>query len=82
MRNHDHALNNPFMGWVPLDEAAQIVGWSRSAVTYWADQGYIDCFPVGQRVRVVNVDQVKEYAAERRKSRKHNRPRRKRQTKI
>jgi hypothetical protein len=77
MNNNDQALENPFSGWVPLDEASQVVGWSRSAVTYWADQGYIACHPVGQRVRLVNLDEVREYAAERRISRKHNRPRRK-----
>lgn len=77
MNNSDQKLENPFADWVPLDEAAQNVGWSRSAVTYWADQGYIACFPVGQRIRLVNLDQVKEYANGRRVSRKHNRPRRK-----
>jgi hypothetical protein len=72
----DQEIENPFEGWAPLDEAAHIVGWSRSAVTYWADQGYIVSFPVGQRVRVVNLDEVKAYADERRRTKKHH-PKRK-----
>jgi|GEM_PF-2067647 len=69
---------NPFVGWVPLDEAAQIVGFSQTALRYWANQGYVQAYQVGQRVRLVNVEEVTAYAAERRKSRKLNKYRGKR----
>ena len=72
---NNHKVENPFKDWVPLDEAATKIGWSRTAVTYWADQGYIACFQVGQRIRVVNIEEVKSYAEERKNNRKHNRRR-------
>lgn len=62
--------SNPFDGWVSLEDAAQIVGFSRTALRYWADQGYIQAYVVGQkmRLRLVNVDEVTAYAEERRKT--------------
>jgi predicted site-specific integrase-resolvase len=62
--SHD---TNPFEGWLPLEEAARMVGWSRAAVTYWADQGSIKCYLVGQRVRLVRLQEVKSYAATRKR---------------
>ena len=69
MTETTQTVDNPFEGWVPLDEAAQIVGFSRTAVRYWADQGYIQAHTVGQRIRLVHVDEVTTYANERRQYR-------------
>lgn len=65
-------LENPFEGWASIDEAARIVGFNRTTVTYWADQGYITAYPVGQRMRVVNLEEIRNYAEERRHTRKLN----------
>jgi excisionase family DNA binding protein len=56
---------NPFEDWLPLEEAAQRIGWSRTAIKYWAKQGHIDCWQVGQRVRLVYMPELKKYAATR-----------------
>ena len=68
---------NPFVNWVTLDEAAKRIGFNITTVAYWADQGYIKAFPIGNRIRVVNIEEVSAYAAERKRSRKYNKPRRK-----
>lgn len=65
-------LPNPVEGWVTIDEASKLVGYSQTAVTYWADQGYITAYLVGQRTRIVNVEQVKAYARLRRTTRRLN----------
>lgn len=66
----DEQIPNPIEGWVTIDEAARVVGFTGPAVRYWADQGYITSYPVGQVARIVYLEQVKAFADERRKSRK------------
>jgi excisionase family DNA binding protein len=56
--------NNPFVGWTTLEEAAEMIGRDRSTVRYWAEHGKIACYPVGRRVRVVNIQEVKTYSEE------------------
>ncbi len=65
-------LENPVEGWVTIQEAADIIGFSGNAVSYWADQEYITAFPIGttRKIRIVFLEQVKAFAEERRKSRK------------
>jgi hypothetical protein len=77
MSTSEHDTSNPFVNWVTLDEAAKRIGFNITTVAYWADQGYIKAFPIGNRIRVVNIEEVTAYAAERKKSRKYNKPRRK-----
>lgn len=63
--NHQGSvLDNPFKDWVTLEEAAEIVGHNRSTIQYWASNGKITCYPVGRRVKVVNIEEVKSYAAD------------------
>lgn len=62
-------IPNPIDGWVTIDEASKIVDYSLTAVAYWAEQGYINSYQVGQRTRIVFLEQVKAYAELRRRSR-------------
>lgn len=55
-------LDNPFKGWTTIQEAADILGREQSTIRYWADKGKIACYPVGRKVRVVNLDEVKKYS--------------------
>ena len=56
------ALDNPFEGWTTIQEAADILGRDQSTIRYWADNGKVACYSVGRKVRVVNLNEVKNYA--------------------
>ena len=54
---------NPFDGWVTIQEAADIVNRNQATVRYWARMGRITAYPIGSRgLQVVNVEEVKEYS--------------------
>jgi excisionase family DNA binding protein len=55
-------LDNPFKGWTTIEEAAEIVGRRKSTIGYWANKGRISCFSVGRRVKLVNIDEVRDFA--------------------
>ncbi|RMG74261.1 MAG: DNA-binding protein [Chloroflexi bacterium] len=56
-------FDNPFEGWVTIKEAGEIVNRDHSTVRYWAETGKITCYRIGTgAVRVVNVEEVKEYS--------------------
>jgi excisionase family DNA binding protein len=54
--------DNPFEGWVTVQQAAEAVGRDHKIVGYWADKGYIRAYKVGHRTRLVNLEEVKAYA--------------------
>lgn len=63
MLNTAEVLDNPFEGWVTLDEASRIVNRDHSTIRFWADTDRITAYRIGNsRVRVVNVEEVKEYS--------------------
>lgn len=62
-------LPNPTDGWVTVDEASKLVEFSVTSVMYWAEQGYINAYHVGQRTRIVNLEQVQAFAQLRRRAR-------------
>lgn len=54
---------NPFEGWVTMQEAGEIVNRNQATVRYWATTGKITAHPIGSRgLQVVNVEEVKEYS--------------------
>jgi len=55
-------LDSPFEGWTTIEEAAEIIGRNKRTVWGWATKGKISCFPVGKKMRVVNVEEVREFA--------------------
>jgi excisionase family DNA binding protein len=55
---------NPFEGWTTIEEAAEIIGRSKVTVRRWVDRGFIPAYPIGRKVRAVNLEQVRAYAAE------------------
>lgn len=55
--------NNPFEGWTNIEEAAKLVGRHKATVRHWADQGFITSYPLGKKGRVVNIEEIKAYAA-------------------
>ena len=57
---------NPFVGWTTIEDAASMVGRDHSLVRKWANDGVIASYPVGRKVRVVNIEEVKAYDQERR----------------
>jgi len=55
---------NPFEGWVTFKEAGEIVNRNHSTVRYWVETGKITAHQIGNSgLRVVNIDEVKEYSA-------------------
>jgi hypothetical protein len=54
---------NPFTGWTTIEEAADIIDRDRSVIRYWADIGKIECYPVGRKMSLVNIEEVKAYSA-------------------
>jgi predicted site-specific integrase-resolvase len=60
------ALNekNPFEGWTTLQEAARLLGRDGAILRYWAKKGYIQCYEVAPKVRLVNFEEVRAYAQE------------------
>lgn len=55
---------NPFEGWTTIEEAAEIIKRQNTTVHYWARNGSIRCYRVGRKVKLVNIDEVKDYAAQ------------------
>jgi len=54
---------NPFDGWVTMQEAGEIVNRNQATIRYWATMGRITAHPIGTRgLQVVNVEEVKEYS--------------------
>jgi hypothetical protein len=57
-------FENPVDGWVTMKEAGRIIDRDTSTIRYWAENGKIACFNVGtSNIRIVNVEQVKEYSS-------------------
>jgi len=57
-------VDNPVDGWVTMKEAGRIIDRDTSTIRYWAENGKIACFNVGtSNIRIVNVEQVKEYSS-------------------
>ncbi len=57
---------NPFAGWTTIEDAAAMVGRDHSLIRKWANDGSIASYPVGRKVRVVNIEEVKAYDQQRR----------------
>ncbi len=55
-------LDNPFEGWTTIEEAAQLIGREKVTIRGWANKGWISCFYVGRKVRVVNIEEVREFS--------------------
>ncbi|MFN8376455.1 MAG: helix-turn-helix domain-containing protein [Anaerolineae bacterium] len=53
---------NPFEGWTTIEEAARLVNRKRSTVLYWIETGKVACFPIGPKVRVVKIDEIRQYS--------------------
>jgi hypothetical protein len=64
MSTNGHTNDNPFEGWVTLEEAATKVGRDLSTVRGWADRGVIKTHPIGKRVRVVWLEEALKYSEE------------------
>lgn len=62
-------LENPFVGWTTIEEASEIIGRNKRTVWLWVNKGRISCFQVGKKIRVVNIEEVREF------SEKHSPPR-------
>lgn len=57
---------NPFAGWTTIEDAASMVGRDHSMLRKWANNGLIAAYPVGRKVRLVNIEEVKAFDQERR----------------
>lgn len=55
-------LNNPFEGWTTIEEAAELIGREKTTIRGWANKGWIRCFSVGRKVRLVNLDEAREFS--------------------
>jgi hypothetical protein len=55
-------LDNPFVGWTTIEDAAETIGRSKTTLYGWASKGWISCFTVGQKVKLVNLEEVREFA--------------------
>lgn len=55
-------LDNPFEGWTTIEEIADMIGRDKTTVHSWAKRGLISCFQVGRKMRVVNIEEVREFA--------------------
>ena len=57
------ALDNPFEGWVTINEASDAVNRNHATVRYWIETGKIAGHPIGSSgLRVVNLEEVKAYS--------------------
>lgn len=73
MAEETNGSYNPFEGWTNLEEVAEIVGRHKATIRRWAEQGFITSYPVGKKGRLVNIEEVKAYAATHQPHRrKHN----------
>jgi len=57
-----NALDNPFIGWTTINDAADIIGRDKEVLRFWAAKGWITCYPVGKKMRVVNIDEVRSFS--------------------
>lgn len=57
---------NPFAGWTTIEDAAAMVGRDHSLLRKWANDGLIAAYPVGRKVRLVNIEEVKAFDLQRR----------------
>jgi excisionase family DNA binding protein len=56
-------IENPFEGWVTIDEAASTVNRPHSTVRKWVKEGRITAYRIGNSaIRLVFLDEVKEYS--------------------
>ena len=79
MPSTTHVLDNPVDGWVTLKEAGEIVNRDISTIRYWVNNNKLACYRIGtSSVRIVNVEEVKEYSAKH--SYRLDRPKRKKKT--
>jgi len=53
---------NPFEGWTTIEEAADIVGRTKGTVRFWANRGKITSHYVGRKMRVVKIEEVRQYS--------------------
>jgi excisionase family DNA binding protein len=60
----DPDLQKIFEEWTTIEEAAEIVQRDRTVIRYWVETGKIACYPIGRRIRVVNIEEVKMYSEE------------------
>ena len=58
----ESSLQNPFVGWTTLQEAARIIGRDKMTVRGWANKGWITTYPIGPKIRLANIDEVKAFA--------------------
>jgi len=62
MQSTAKVLDNPFEGWTTVEDAADIVGRSKQTLYSWVKAGKISCYSVGKRMRVVNIEEVREFS--------------------
>lgn len=62
----EHIADNPFDGWTTIEEAAEMIGRGNATVRGWANKGWIRCYSVGRKVRLVNIKEVTDCAQVRR----------------
>jgi hypothetical protein len=55
-------MDNPFIGWTTIQDAAEKIGRDPTVVRYWANQGYITAYTIGKNTRIVRLEEVIEYA--------------------
>ena len=60
-RKVDKNEPNPFEGWMGLADASDTLGRDITLVRKWIRQGKVRAFTFGQRIIVVNIDELREY---------------------
>lgn len=64
MKNQNETVENPFDGWVTINEASDITNRNHATVCYWIKTGKIRAYPVGSYgLRLVKLDEVKDYSS-------------------
>jgi predicted site-specific integrase-resolvase len=61
-----NTIENPFEGWTTVEDAAGLIGRSKHTLYSWVKTGKITCFSVGKKIMVVNIEEVRNYAQNRR----------------
>ena len=54
--------DNPFDGWTTIEDAALSMGLQNTTIRRWANAGRIRSYPIGRRTRVVNIEEVRNFA--------------------
>lgn len=57
---------NPFEGWTTLQAASRMINRGDTVLRYWAKKGYIRCYLVAPKVRLVYIAEVLSYASQHR----------------